>query len=287
MVEHFALEYNKYDFLQLDLPGLDRQTVFALPYFLQLERQNLEQSLHELTREGPHPESCGGLIDTMLYGVQKIRRATYALMNPIVGSISTEWLLRQLSETRHTVTPTTLSRWRDAGLLRYQQKDKPEADSVASLLIATSLHKQRRGALPTSLLAGEPAWWCWRQDSPTSPVVSCPIPLPEDIPPRALLWSQWTGAAWQPAWLSVGKRGAIRWAGTLEINGKLVWNISLDTLMMWVPDIASNLKGLEVSRSELEDTPELLHTLANMALLRLSGECLRATPLQLEPGNEQ
>jgi hypothetical protein len=60
--------------------------------------------------------------------------------------------------------------------------------------------------------------------------------------------------------------------------------MSLEMLTMWVPDIAYNLKDLEVSRRELEATPEIIHTLANMALLRLSSVCLRSTHLQLKAG---
>jgi hypothetical protein len=33
LVEHFALEHDKYDFPQLDLPNSGKQAVCALPYF--------------------------------------------------------------------------------------------------------------------------------------------------------------------------------------------------------------------------------------------------------------
>src|SRR5947209_64980 len=61
----------------------------------------------------------------------------------------------------------------------------------------------------------EPAWWCWRQDHPQTPIIPCPVPLPDDLPPSAVLWTQWAGAAWHPEWLGVGQRGAIRWARTI------------------------------------------------------------------------
>ena len=278
LVTRFVEEQDKYDFPPPGafLPGA--QTVRALPYF-QVERAHLERRARETHRKGENEENVG-LILSLLLQVQQKRASTYTLMDPFVSTLSTEWLRKMLADTQHTVTPTTLTRWRDAGLLRYDKKDRPDSDSTAALLIAAQLHKQRRGLLPSSLLAGEPAWWCWRQDRPSAPVVPCPVPLPADLPPTALLWTQWTGAAWHPEWLNVGQRGAMRWAGTNEVNGKHLWTVSLDKLMEWVPGIVSNIEELSITPEELETTPEILHTLANIALLHLAGRCLRAVPLQ-------
>lgn len=279
LVYRFVEERDKYDFQAPYTATSGEQTVLALPYF-QAERAHLERRVQETPRADLIGESSGDLTASLLHLVQQKRSATYTLMNPAASAISTEWLLRTLADTGHTVTPTTLSRWRDAGLLRYDKKDRPDTDSVGSLLIAAQLHKQRRGFLPSSLREGEPGWWCWRQDHPLAPVVPCPVPLPGDLPPSAALWTQWTGAAWHPEWLSVGQRGAMRWAGTIEVNGKLLWNVSLDKLIEWVPGIVSNLEELEVVPAELETTPEILHTLANIALLHLARTRLRALPLQ-------
>jgi hypothetical protein len=278
LVYRFVEELDKYDFLPTRAVAAGEQAVLALPYF-QAERPHLEERARETHRE-EWTGKGGGLVASLLLQVQQKRTATYTLMNPFVGALSTEWLLKRLSDTQHTVTPTTLSRWRDAGLLRYDKKDRPDTDSVASLLIAAQLHKQRRGFLPSTLVEGEPAWWCWCQDRPWAPVVPCPVPLPDNLPPSALLWTQWTGAAWHPEWLNVGQRGAIRWAGTNEVNSKLLWSVSLDKLTEWVPAIVSNAEELEATTEELETTPEILHTLANIALLHLAGRRLRVVPLQ-------
>src|SRR5579875_97222 len=278
LVNRFVEEREKYDFLPASYFIQSAQTVCALPYF-QTERASLERQVREMHREGESEES-GNLIAALLSQVQQKRAATYTLMNPFAAALSTEWLLKQLSENRHTVTPTTLSRWREAGLLRYDKKDRPEADSVAALLIAAQLHKQRRGFLPSTLIEGEPAWWCWRQDRPSAPVLPCPVPLPDDLPSSALLWTQWTGAGWHPEWLNVGQRGAIRWAGTRMVNGKLLWDMPFDRLTEWVPAIIANAEEMEVTFEELETTPEILHTLANIALLHLARRCLRTVPFQ-------
>lgn len=278
LVYRFVEEQDKYDFLPPGAFISDAQTVCVLPYF-QTERAHLEQRAQETHSERAR-EASGSLIAALLLQVQQKRATTYTLMDPFAAELSTDWLLKQLAENRHTVTPTTLSRWRDAGLLRYDRKDRPEASSVAALLIAAQLHKQRRGFLPSTLVEGEPAWWCWRQDRPSAPVVPCSVPLPDDLPPSALLWTQWTGAGWHPEWLNVGQRGAMRWAGTMELNGKLLWDVSFVRLAEWVPGIISNAEELEVTTEELDTTPEILHTLANIALLHLAGRCLRAVPLQ-------
>ena len=277
-VFRFVEEQDRYDFPPPDAVS-SADPVRVIPFF-EAERAHLAQRAQEV-----HPtlwtvEERNGFIAALLLPVQQKRIDTYSLMNPFAGELSTDWLLKALANTRHTVTPTTLTRWRDAGLLLYESKDRPDTNSVASLLIAASLHKQRRGFLPSSLRAGEPAWWCWRQDGPSAPVVPCPVPLPDDLPGSTLLWTQWTGAAWQREWLPVGRRGAIRWAGTMELHGKRLWDVSFDRLIEWVPEIASNVQELEVTAEELKNTPEILHTLANMALLHLARTCLRTIPLQ-------
>jgi hypothetical protein len=279
LVYRFVEERNKYTFPTPFTDASSKQAVLALPYF-QAERAYLDRMAQETPSAPASGESSRDLATSLLHEVQQKRATAYTLMNPIVSVLSTEWLLEALAETGHTVTPTTLSRWRDAGLLRYDKKDHPDTDSVASLLIAAQLHKQRRGLLPSSLQDGEPGWWCWRQDHPLAPAIPCPVPLPDDLPSSAVLWTQWVGAAWHPEWLGVGQRGAMRWSGTIEANGKLLWDVPLDRLIEWVPGILSNLEELEIKPAELESTPEIGHTLANIALLHLARTHLRALPLQ-------
>jgi len=279
LVYRFIEERDKYDF---PLPGantLSEQSVYVTPYF-QPEQALLEQCAQEISSgETLTKAECFGLIVSLLRQVQKKRAVTYTQMDPFAGTLSTEWLLETLRDMKHAVTPTTLSRWRDGHLLRSDKKDRPDSNSAAAVLIAAQLHKQHRGFLPKRLAKGEPAWWCWRQDSPSDPVIPCPVPLP-DLPPSALLWTQWTGAAWHPEWLNVGQKGAIRWGGTDEINGKLLWNVPSETLAAWMPGIISYGAELDVSLKEMDETPEIRHTLANIVLLHLARTCLRVMPLQ-------
>ena len=52
----------------------------------------------------------------------------------------------------------------------------------------------------------EPAWWCFRQDTPESAIVPCPVPIGPDVPPTALLWTLWPGAYWSGTWQRIGER---------------------------------------------------------------------------------
>jgi hypothetical protein len=207
--------------------------------------------------------------------VKQSSTKVYQIMAPTVAAntLSTNWLIDQLAQASphdHRLSPETISRWRDQNLLCYQGRNKPNQDNAAALLIVrmlTDTKKITRWLPNTTITKEEPLWWCWRQDSPTSPVIPCPIPLPEDIPSHALLWTNWLGASWQEEWLSVGKLGAARWAGTLFNTEKksLLWDISEEALQQWDPEISPFSHGV------LSDiAPLTMHTLSTLALLRLA-----------------
>lgn len=207
--------------------------------------------------------------------VQEKRALAYTLLSGVVDTaqFSTSWVQATLASTNHAVTIPTISRWREHGLLRYEEWNRPAPDSVASLLIARMVDSRERGWLPPEIAQEEPYWWCWRQDGPEAPAVPCPIPLPEDLPPAALLWTPWAGAAWNPAWLNVGSVGAIRWAGTTIQHGKVLWSITEENLQRWDPGVFPLAKGVPWERAR-----EVLHTIATMALLRLANTRLGHFP---------
>jgi len=199
--------------------------------------------------------------------IEHHRATAYRLLSRQLSTgttLPTEAVRALLAETDHAVSAQTLSRWREHGLLRYRQNNKADASSVAAILIAALLHAPvQRAFLPAEGDQQEPLWWCWRQDAPDAPVVACPVPLPPDLPPTALLWTPWNGAAWDVAWLNVGQCGAIRWAGTVFEHDKLLWQIGIPELQRWVPDVLRQGEGLDLTR-------EILHTLATVALLHLT-----------------
>lgn len=198
--------------------------------------------------------------------VQEKRAQVYTLLSGVVDTaeFSTVWVREALRRYNHPVTIPTISRWREHGLLRNLDWNRPAADSVGALLIARLIDSRERGWLPPEISSEEPFWWCWRQDALDATPVPCPIPLPADLPPSSLLWTPWAGAAWDPAWLNVGTIGAIRWAGTTVRYGKLLWSISEEDLQAWDPGVFPLAKGI------LENAREVLHTIATMALLNLA-----------------
>jgi len=167
-------------------------------------------------------------------------------MHPFVANdhLTTSWLLKAL--TTHTpgktpVQSSTLNLWHERGLFSYTERGYPEPDSAAAMLIARMVDRRERNWLPTIMTQREPRWWCWRQDRPDAPVVACPIPLPDDLPPSALLWTPWLGACWHIPWLQIGLLGAARFAGTQgPMSGEeWRWNLSLEDFHRWDPEMAA------------------------------------------------
>lgn len=197
--------------------------------------------------------------------VREKRARAYDLLSEVAqGELSTSKLQEVLRSFNYPVTKSALSRWRDSGLLRYDERNMPNADSVAAIIIARMIDTRDKVWRPPEMSDAEPYWYCWRQDTPNSPAVPCPIPLPQDLPRAAFLWTPWEGAAWSEGWINKRGMGAVRWSSTQVLRGKLLWNISQEELRRWDP-------GVFTLTGEVEETaPEVLHTLANLALLRLA-----------------
>ena len=216
------------------------------------------------------------------------RQETYQQMLPAVknGEFTTNWMLSSISkytpkkhpQNSKTISAVALSRWRESGLVHYQNKNTPDFDSGAALITLRRLIPHReRGWLPTPpksvsknhYFTKEPLWWCWRQDSPACPIVPCPVPLPEDVPTSALLWTDWLGASWKPEWLCIGNLGCCRWARTTIRNDRLLWATTEEDLEIWGTPISETYK-----KALRNDVPLTLHTLATSALLLLATERL-------------
>jgi hypothetical protein len=190
------------------------------------------------------------------------------------GSVTTGLLQRLLaanSPSKRSIPLQTISSWHKRGLLRYRQWGNPDFDNAAALLIMRLLLSKTRGWLPSEMAADEPCWWCWRQDAPDAPVVACPVPLPDDLPPSSLLWTPWSGAAWNRSWVGIGEYGALRWASLPgeERPGK---EFSLEMLARWDIRCASLYEPFPPMFGFLanEANNTLLAHLATLALYRLA-----------------
>lgn len=196
------------------------------------------------------------------------------------GAYSTRWMITELSKRYPAkgkpISSETISRWRSTGLLRYHKDDYPEPDRAIAMLILRSLTVEKLHAwTPKTPVQGsfweEALWTCWRQDTPTSPVLPCPVPLPADLPAHALLWTSYQGASLNaPLWLRIGHLGCCRWARVKDVQGTRIWEMSEQDLQMWGIDTT-------MYRNELASDMSLtLHMLANLGLLRLATERLQA-----------
>lgn len=200
----------------------------------------------------------------------------YTVLLPAIreNRVTSEWFAETMTAfTPNKQVPLTaqaLSRWRNKGLLHYDQKDRPNIDNVAALLTLRLLDTQGKKYWHPSKIEDEEAlWYCFRQDTPTSPIIPCPArPLPTNIPKNALLYTNYQLARFQPEWLAFGNYGCIRWAGTTIEDGRLLWNLNLDDMRVWEANIdPSNRRILEKA-----NTPLMHHSIATMILLRLATE---------------
>lgn len=220
--------------------------------------------------------------------IREKRWTVFFYMNPFVlghlaGSAkgskdrySTAWFLQTL--TAHTpekrpVAKQNLSLWAEQGVYRSREHGLPDADNAAALLIARMIDKQRlRGWHPSRMDRQEPAWWCWMQRTPGEAPMPCPVPLPDNLPAGALLWTPWAGASWDPTWLLPdARRGAIRWGATIRsrVDGLPRWNIAEKTLLQWDPALAPLVSDLLASDFTPTEVQNMRHSLATFALQRL------------------
>lgn len=249
------------------------------PFFAPLSRPMIQRAL--LVQEGPSTSAAPVLLRERMVAP---RDEVFHLMEPAIKKkeFTTQWMLNVLTQFTpkrsgnvRPLSAEALSRWRETGLVVYQHKNIPDYDNGAALIMLRRLIQGReRGWLPLPpkyahkhFFEQEPLWWCWRQDTPSSPVLPCPVPLPADIPASALLWTDWLGAAWRPEWLRIGNLGCCRWAGTMRINDLLLWAMRQEDLEKWgIPISETYTKALA------NDIPLTLHTLATSALLILAIE---------------
>lgn len=198
---------------------------------------------HLLKRFGSQKLTPSATWDMLLDEIDRKREVAFRYMDPFVvtGEFSSGWMLNTLtvnSPDKKPVPPQTFSNWHSRGLIRYEQHGLPDRDSAAALFIARLIDLGERKWLPTKVQKEEPLWWCWRQDSPTHPVIPCPVPLPTSLQPATLLWTPWAGAAWHPEWLSLGNGiGAIRFYGIQHGKQERRWNMTYEDLTHWYPSL--------------------------------------------------
>jgi hypothetical protein len=144
---------------------------------------------------------------TLLRDLETVREHAFALLDPLVrDGLRRPDLVRLFQQHANGPSRWTYTLWQRRGLLRYRG-DHPDPQSAAALLVARLLLPQMKASwLPSEMAPDEPLWWCWRQDTPDSPILPCPFPIPADVPEAARLWTPWRGVEW------------------LQQDGRIVWD---------------------------------------------------------------
>ena len=209
------------------------------------------------------------------HDINEKRQKTFEVLNSVIihserESVTSNWLRTNLPlyapQQGQPISAQTLLTWERQGVLRKSARNALEIHSVAELVIMRMLTNRERGWLPNTM--NQVAWWwCWSQDSPTSPMVPCPYPLPTNLSPSTLLWTPWLGACWDDAsWLQLQYQGCIRFAGRSEKKGQVLATIQREDLEHWDPDLTLLRTRLSIS----EDVGGLVkRTLTKLAVSRL------------------
>lgn len=193
-------------------------------------------------------------LESLVPKVEQARQEVFSEMDETVrsSSLTPSWLLQALAHgtgNDKIIYPQRLVDWRREGVLHYNRRVQPDAQSVASVLVARRIDLRRKGWLPSQLDQYESrlGWVCWRQVQPGLDPEPYPLELTEDgdveLPSeQSLLWTPWTGAAWL-GWLEV-PGGAITWSVPEQATFGL--------LEQWAPQL--------VGSSDKEQDPTELST---------------------------
>lgn len=215
----------------------------------------------------------GDMWKPLLHEVEGLRDHACEILQPAMEyrQISTDNFLKILHGMKEkrghseAFTVKTVSRWRDRGLVRYDERDHINYDTaIAVLMMRLADHRRDRGFLPPGDHKDEPYMYVWRQDTPSSPIIPCGLPLADDIPAHALLYSRWRALGLlRSDWLPFGDLGSVRWRGVSMENGVLFWSLTEQDLMRWDSSIIPLSDGILYHVAK-----QASHTLANLVLLK-------------------
>jgi hypothetical protein len=180
-------------------------------------------------------------------------------------------------EEEKGISQQALWRWRERGLLLNNRYGQPDFDSVTSLFMMRLLRPGLiKGFLPPGNYKGQPVMYCYRKDSPDSPIIPCGLPLDsnrEQVPKHAMLFSPLSSLSkFHPDWLDY-EGWSVRWAGTtLGENGNFLWDLSEEEIALWDPEIRA------YQRKIMGAVQFARHTLASITLLACVSQLIDQMP---------
>lgn len=173
-------------------------------------------------------------------------------------------------EGKTKVSSMTVSRWRGRGFIRtVEESDEQIAaeTALAVLMMRLADATRQKGWLPPGAHTNEPYMYVWRKDSPDQPVIPCGLPLDNTIPNHAFLFTpfKFLGTLYPDHWFALGDLGSVRFAGTIQVGNKLLWNLTEEEIRLWNPSIEPLGRGiLDTFALQARDN------LANLVLLNLA-----------------
>lgn len=180
-----------------------------------------------------------------------------------------------LKQGRSKVSPMTVSRWRGRGFIRPvdNNEDLISAETALAVLIMRMADRHhQKGWLPPGPHQNEPYMYVWRKDAPNTPAIPCGLPLGDDVPNHAFLFTpfRFLGLLYPDYWFPFANLGSVRFAGTTlagqeKRGNRVLWNLSEEEILIWDPSIKPLGRGiLDTLALQARDS------LANLVLLRLA-----------------
>ncbi|QBD82794.1 hypothetical protein EPA93_45255 [Ktedonosporobacter rubrisoli] len=175
-----------------------------------------------------------------------------------------------LVEKRAKVSGMTVSRWRGRGFIRTAEENDEHIaveTALAVLMMRLADTRHQKGWLPPGSHTCEPYMYVWQQNGPGQPVLPCGLPLHPSIPPHAFLFTpfRFLGVLYPDHWFAFGDLGSVRFAGTIQKEKHLLWNLTEEEIRLWDPTIEPLGRGiLDTFALQARDN------LANLVLLKLA-----------------
>jgi hypothetical protein len=231
-----------------------------LLWLLQRNSQEIPAPLFSLAPQlGRTPEERW--LDQIWEAFTQARNTVYSYIAPFALAegakkdlrITTPWLSAairendpeyQIGRDPNDFTPDapTMKIWRDHGLIRGDW-NRPDRNWASALLILRAMIIKRRRWRPSDISPDEPFFWVWSigpgEDVPVSyPILSASLDPEQEKsnegPPRNRLWyTPWPLAGVLPGWKMFHKRGAYRWSRRSMVNGKYLWDLTLEEVKAW------------------------------------------------------
>ncbi|MBO0794414.1 MAG: hypothetical protein J2P36_26160 [Ktedonobacteraceae bacterium] len=225
-----------------------------------------------MLRKGQRP--LENIIPYLLREVAESRRYLYIYMDSYVRNrnkpvpreyqFTSEWVRETMAMYRPDHEPPdtrTFTRWIKDHILATERKGRPAPDSAAALILLRMMITDEH--LMIGRMAPSETWHCFAQIEPGQNSITLPISGIPTLPPSALVWTGWPGAAWN-GWQLVGKdEGAMAFAGQIS---PCKHHPTLQDLLRWRPGLANQY---DRKNGRVDDQ---IHALTQLALVQLAAE---------------